>query len=409
MDTLSGKPKIGLVLPWYGLDTAGGAEAHGRRLAESLCQAGVAIEVLTSCGRDCFSRQQGNYYPEGTGEVNGVTVRRFPLRQDRGESFFRAHPDLLAGVERPGPESGHPAIDLVAEDGLFEYLQAHQEEYFFVFMPYVWGMTVWGSQLCLERSFLIPCLHDEPWAYTPIYRPVFNSVRGVLFNSGPERHLACQLYGIDAAKAAAIGEGIDLHWQGDARRFRQQFGLYDPFILFAGRRDQGKRVYTLIHYFHQYKKDRPGPLKLVLIGKNLVRMPPAFALDILDLGFLGEQEKHDAYAAATIFCQPSAVESFSIVLMEAWVQGTAALVNAECAVTADHCRRSNGGLYFRDYFEFEACLDLLLSRPALRRKMGALGREYVCQHFRWEAVVERFVEHVYGPREVPAEETSCPP
>jgi glycosyltransferase involved in cell wall biosynthesis len=390
------RPKIALIIPWYGIETAGGAEVHARRLAESLYQAGVEIEVLTSCGKDYFSPQLGDFYPEGPCQVNGVPVRRFRVRREPLDSFLHAHPEILVEGDSPPLTGDHPAKELVAEDGLFDFIAAHREEYFFVFMPYVWGTTVWGARLCPERTFLVPCLHDEPWAYAPVYKPAFTSARGLLFNSDPERELARQIYGFDPQHAAVIGEGIDMHWQGDARRFRHKYGLYDPFILFTGRRDQGKRALTLISYFCEYKSRHPHRLRLALAGKNPIQIPGPFAADIVDLGFLEEQDKHDAYAAATIFCQPSAVESFSIVLMEAWLQGAPALVNAECTVTVDHCRKSNGGLYFGDYFEFEACVEYLLARPALRERMGQLGGEYVRCNYRWEDVVRRFVRQVYG-------------
>jgi len=80
-----------LVTPWYGLDTAGGAELHARRLAENLHQAGVEIEVLCSTGKDFFSPERKQHYPAGRQEVNGVPVRRFPVREDDGTDWLSAH------------------------------------------------------------------------------------------------------------------------------------------------------------------------------------------------------------------------------------------------------------------------------------------------------------------------------
>jgi len=388
--------KIALILPWYGLETAGGAEIHARRLAESLHEAGVAIEVLTTCGKDYFTPQAVDYYPAGLGEVNGVPVRRFRRRQDSGESFFAAHPEVLAGVERPSSDHYHPVNELHAEDALFDFILAHRDEYYYVFMPYVWGLTVFGARLCPEHSFLIPCLHDEPWAYAQPYRAAFIAVRGLLFNAGPEMEFAHERYGFDRQRAAVIGEGIDMDWPADARRFRVKYGLYDPFLLFVGRRDEGKRALMLISYFAEFKARHPSNLRLALAGKNPLHIPPALAQDVIDLGFLEDQDKHDAYAAAAVFCLPSVIESFSIVLMEAWLQGTPALVNAACAVTTDHCQKSRGGLYFRDYFEFEGCLEYLLGRPDVRARMGASGGAYVRQNYHWRDVVRRFVAQVYG-------------
>ena len=186
-----------------------------------------------------------------------------------------------------------------------------------------------------------------------------------------------------------------MDWQGDAGRFRRTHGLQEPFLLYVGRRDAGKRTPWLIHAFCEFKVRRGGSLRLALAGPQPVTIPPEFAGEVLDLGYLPDQDKHDAYAAAALFLQPSAVESFSIVLMEAWLQGTAALVNGECEVMRRHALQSGGGLFYHDYYEFEAGLDYLLARPALRREMGQHGRAYVRQNFRWEGVVQRFVTAVY--------------
>jgi len=83
-------------------------------------------------------------------------------------------------------------------------------------------------------------------------------------------------------------------------------------------------------------------------------------------------------------------ESFSYVLMEAWVAGTPGLVYEPCTVTTDFVRQANGGLYFRDYEEFETCVSLLLSQSALRARLGAQGRAYVLDHFAWERVAQRY-------------------
>jgi ABC-type dipeptide/oligopeptide/nickel transport system ATPase component len=111
---------------------------------------------------------------------------------------------------------------------------------------------------------------------------------------------------------------------------------------------------------------------------------------VVDLGFVPAGDKLDAYAAAALLCQPSVHESFSIVLLESWRAGTPVLVHSHCAVTVDHCRRSNGGLYFSNEDEFAATLDFMLNRPALAQKMGRQGREYVLANFSWDVIVEKY-------------------
>jgi len=119
-------------------------------------------------------------------------------------------------------------------------------------------------------------------------------------------------------------------------------------------------------------------------------LPEASASGILDLGFVPLQDKLDALAAATVFCLPSINESFSIALMESWLQGTPALVHAGCAVTVEHCRNANGGLYFADYDEFAATLDYLCDHPAEAAQMGRNGRAYVLSRYDWPIIIPRY-------------------
>ena len=130
---------------------------------------------------------------------------------------------------------------------------------------------------------------------------------------------------------------------------------------------------------------------VVLIGGGGVRIPGRLSADILDLGFVSAQDKGDAYAAALALCQPSLLESFSLVMMEAWLAGTPALVHGRCAVTRDHCLASNGDLFFEDYFEFVEALEVLAGDEALRQRMGAAGRAYVLANYTWDRVTDNYL------------------
>ena len=129
---------------------------------------------------------------------------------------------------------------------------------------------------------------------------------------------------------------------------------------------------------------------MVLLGSGPVNLSNEDKDNIFDLGYVSREHKAGAYAAAMAFCQPSVNESLSIVMMESWLAGRPVLVNSGCAVTADHCRRSNGGLYFGSYPEFQECIDYLLAQPEVAGAMGENGRSYVEREYSWPVVVERF-------------------
>jgi glycosyltransferase involved in cell wall biosynthesis len=113
---------------------------------------------------------------------------------------------------------------------------------------------------------------------------------------------------------------------------------------------------------------------------------------MLDVGFVSEQEKHEAMAGAVAFIHPSVNESLGIVLLESWLARTPALVHAKGVVLRDQCTGPAAGLWFKNYPEFEAALSLLLDRPETRRALGESGRRFVRQDtYAWDAVE---AEHV---------------
>jgi glycosyltransferase involved in cell wall biosynthesis len=122
-----------------------------------------------------------------------------------------------------------------------------------------------------------------------------------------------------------------------------------------------------------------------------VRVPDRLSRDVVDLGFVPARDKFDAYAAALALCQPSLLESFSLVMMEAWLCGAPTLVHAGCAVTREHCLASNGGLFFGEYFEFVEALDVLQDDEPLRRRLAASGRAYVLDRFTWPRITENYL------------------
>src|SRR5918993_2120577 len=108
--------KLAIVVQRYGADINGGAELHARYIAERLSRH-ASVEVLTTCARDYVTWK--NELPAGVEQVNGVTVRRFPVAHERKpEDFGRrservfgkphSYADELGWLESEGPAS--PAL-----------------------------------------------------------------------------------------------------------------------------------------------------------------------------------------------------------------------------------------------------------------------------------------------------------
>ena len=87
---------------------------------------------------------------------------------------------------------------------------------------------------------------------------------------------------------------------------------------------------------------------------------------------------------------PSAYESLSIALLEAWSVSRPVLVTARSEVLVGQCRRSQGGLWYDDTEEFCAALDCLLHDERVRRGLGAQGREFVAANYRWSRIIDTY-------------------
>ena len=386
--------RCSFVMPWFGEKVPGGAEAEARRTAQELAAQGVEVRILTTCLEGLGTDWDHDQLPPGETREGGLIVKRFPTAKRDGDRFNQLNQRVCAGEILSRSEEQDFYKNMVYSPALLDHIAKHPEEGPFFFIPYLFTSAVWGPLVHPEKSVIIPCLHDEGYARMQAVKRAFETSRALVFHVEPEHDLAARLYDLDKTEPLILGEGVDTDWRGDGERFRQKYGIKGPFALYAGRKDPGKNTPLLTQYFWRYVQDRQGAggLKLYLIG-NLPAPIPAGAEDtIIDLGFVSVQDKYDAYAAADVFVQPSVMESFSIVIMEAWLAGTPVMVHSACPVTRDHAEKSGGGLHFADYPHFAEGLDLILGEPGLKESMGRAGRDYVLGNYTWPLITQRFKE-----------------
>ncbi|MCL2080450.1 MAG: glycosyltransferase family 4 protein, partial [Oscillospiraceae bacterium] len=384
--------KLGFVTPWYGKGIPGGAESELFNLAYHLHRRGVCLEILTTCVREFSANWNENYHKPGETTEDGIVVRRFPVREGDHELFHKVNAKLMRGENITAQEEEIFEAEIINSPQLYDYMEQNQEQYgLFIFIPYMFGTTYHGIDVCPAKSVLIPCLHDESYAYMSIFRERFSNIGAMIFHSKPESALANKIYSLDGVKQAVLGEGVDTDYAGKAKRFISKYKINKPFILYAGRKDETKNVHILIDFFSRYKSAKKSDLQLVLIGSMSLPIPENIKNDVHDLGFVSGQDKYDAYAAALLLCQPSVNESFSLVVMESWIAGRPVLVHGACDVTASFAEESGGGLKFFCYEDFEEHIDYLYSQPKKAYAMGALGKKYVTDNFRWDVITDKYL------------------
>lgn len=377
------KLRLAFVVPRFGSNVVGGAELLASRIAERLAEAGHYVEIVTTTAIDHYT--WANELNPGTEEFGTLTVKRFEAAaRDIGvhSELERAIADglplgseeqelwLRNGVSSPSMEAYLAQADL---DAMFP-------------MPYLFGTTYFAYKSRPEIAIPIPCLHDEPYAYLPFVKDLLTGSLGLMFNSRPEAALARRI-APRLSRWEVVGMGFDPPAPGDTANFRSKHGLSSSFILYVGRREHGKNTPKLIDYFLRYKARNPSDLQLVLVGSGDVAVPNRPDVRTLEVDWA---DADAMYRAAEVFVQPSVNESFSIVLMQAWLAERPALVHGRCAVTSDYCRRANAGLWFENYAEFEETVSRLLADEHLRSQLGRAGRSFVLDELSWDAVLGRF-------------------
>lgn len=385
----SNKMRLAFIIPRYGPDILGGAESLTRGFAERLARQGWSIEVWTTCAQNYHTWQ--NVYPAGTETINGVIARRFPAFINGVRNNDNEIPKAF-GNFADTPDAEYGWIDEgMHSPQLYHYLLTHGKNFdHLIFLPYPFGFICYGASIYPERSIIWPCLHNDAVAYFEPVRVILNQARGIILNSNAEKRLLYQGLQVKNPRYQVIGYGLNGK-RGIAKRFYDHYPhLKAPFILYAGRLEKGKNVHLLIDYFIDYSETQKKDIYLVLVGSGPLSVPDHPY--IIQLGYVSERDKHDAYAAATVLCQPSVHESFGITLLEAWLSETPVLVHGECQVTLEHCLSAQGGLYFRDNLEFMEGLNFLLTHPNIANQMGINGRNYVRANYDWNKVIKKLVD-----------------
>jgi glycosyltransferase involved in cell wall biosynthesis len=382
--------KVAFVTPRYGPQVMGGAETAARQLAEHLiAETGWEAEAYSTCALDPHT--WADELEPGTSQINGVPVHRFASAHGRLPEFYGLDGRLRLAPQRATRDEGRRWVDTngpVSPDLIEAVVESDADV--IAFYPYLYHPTVAAIGKVRVPAVLHPAAHDEPALYLPVFRGTFGDADAFCFHTAAERLLVERTYLVAEKPQIVLGLGVG-ESAGAGRPGGDVLGLGDrPYIVSVGRVDEHKGSKMLASYFATYKERHPGPLALALVGPISVELDPH--PDIVITGAVDEADKGDIVRDALVAVSPSALESFSLVVLEAWVDRVPVVVNGACGPTREHCERSGGGLWFTSYREFEAALDRLVGDPALRTMLGDAGRAYVDRFYRWPVLIERYAD-----------------
>ena len=381
------KKKIAIINQRYGLEVNGGSELYSRQIAEKLI-AKYDVEVLTSCAVEYV--KWSNYYKEGVEQINGVTVRRFKTLHEREPKVFSALDSMMLSNPHIEEEISEQWIEHMGPycPELVEYVDKHQDEYeAIIVVTYLYYTAVKSIVRIKNKAIFIPTAHQEPFIHFDMYKKVFGAADAYVFLTDEEKDLVHSIFHNEDVPYEVMGVGVEVPEVVDSERFKKKYNL-DNYLIYVGRIDEGKDCPRLFKYFLEYKRRVKSDLKLVLMGRAVCDIPKS--PDIISLGFVSEEDKFDGIKGAKALILPSKFESLSISVLEAMTLSVPVIVNGICDVLKGHCVKSNGGLYYKNYFEFEGCINYMMEHPEEYAIMCKNARKYVEDYFQWDDIMKKF-------------------
>jgi glycosyltransferase involved in cell wall biosynthesis len=380
---------LAFVVQRYGKEVMGGSELHCRQIAEKMVEAGYDCTIYTTAAKDYITWK--NEYSPGEYLLNGVRIKRFLVDRERDIESFNKYSDWIffndhttddeqEWMEKQGPSSS----------ALLDALEKEEEEHdLFIFFTYLYHNTYWGLKRTKGKRVLVPTAHDEPALHLKIMKEVFSAPDAFMFNTESEKEMLSRQFSFEKKYQEIVGVGVDIPEEPDTREFFQKHGITSPYILYAGRIEQGKGCGELIEFFLRYCRKHPN-LNLVLIGKLLMELP--VHPRIRCLGFISPEDKNAAMRGALATIHPSYFESLCMAALESMAIQTPIFVQEKTDPLKQHCINGKGGIYYANYQEFAAGLDLFLKDDKLRRLMGYNGYEYVRENYSWPKVVQKYTK-----------------
>lgn len=376
--------KIQCVVQRYGDRIIGGAELHCRLVAEQLARH-HEVEVATTCAADYLTWE--NAFPAGTEIINSIPVHRFPVAQRRPPDFDLIAFNTLYGYPTAEEEKLYLEAHGPVCPDLIDYLSQSSDTDIFILFSYRYW-TTWAALKALgKKTILVPTAEHDKTLYLSIHRDSFHQPLAIAYNSPEERALINQISSNKKIPGSTVGVGLAPVEAADTNT-DLLIDIPPKYFIYVGRIEEAKGCSRLIHDYMTFYKSVTHPPSLVFVGKQEIPIPNHPG--IFCLGVQPDEIKMRLISQATALIMPSRYESLSMVLLEAWKMKRPAICNALCDVLRGQCRRSRGGLYYRNTDEFIEILTLLSLRPDIGDRMGKNGERYYRENYDWPVILKKY-------------------
>jgi phosphatidylinositol alpha-1,6-mannosyltransferase len=269
----------------------------------------------------------------------------------------------------------------------------------------------------IERAVAQTHGHEVGWAASPVARTALRRIAAAVdvvtyLGEYSRIRLAGALAGLTELRRLAPGVDVDAyHPDVDGGEVRARYALADrPVVVCVSRLVPRKGQDALIRALPAIRRRVPGAALLVVGGgphrRSLERMAREVGLGahVVFTGSVPWAQLPAHYAAGDVYAMPCRtrnrgldVEGLGIVYLEASASGLPVVAGASGGAP-DAVREGETG-YVVDGRDLRALADrvaTLLGDPALARRIGAAGRQWVEREWRWETQAQRMADLLHG-------------
>ena len=380
--------KIDFVVPRYG--PVGGAENAVSALASQVAKTpGWEVRLHATCATS--SSSWINDEPPGVSHFGQLVVNRYLVDSGRTDAWSSLDRRIQLGTS---------SVDSATQDEFFFHqgpvskdlaaaIQDSDVDLVF-FAPYLFWPTMAVAPLVADRAIIIPAAHDESFLKLSRVGALLQQSRGLVYGSRAEQQLLQRTHPIGHLPSTVLGWGIETPLDNNPG-ILAKFGLDDrPYVICVGRIEHAKGTLGLVDFWRTLKSRSDIDHHLVLLGGPSIEIESDG--DVIITREVDDEAKWTLLRGADFLINPSALESFSLVLFEAWAAGVPVLVNGYCETTRTHVTDAKGGVWYRDYPEFELAVERLVTDKVTRNHLAENGRAFGERNYGWDRIVSQFTE-----------------
>ncbi|MBI2906757.1 MAG: glycosyltransferase family 4 protein [Chloroflexi bacterium] len=402
---------------------------YAQEIAERLVGDGHAVQVLTTDAKETDGIwRPGKSRIDVTEEcINGVHVRRLPLRHLPFSPYsYYALRRAAIELSRVATVPEHwlwllakytPWVQeldeaLLAMEGGFDLVHG---------MSIPFESLMYSAFGCAQRNrvpfMATPFIHlgDEGSDrvrrfYTMRHQVSLLRNGHAVFTLTPLEKKYLVGRGVPAHKVHAVGAGVNMSRLagGEARRFRDKFGIDRPFAFYLGAVAFEKGAVHTVEAMRRLWAQGFGA-DLVLAGtpfdhfaRYFDHLPERDKSRCHLLGAISDQDKLDLLACGDVMVMPSRTESFGIAYLEAWAYEKP-VIGARAGAVPDVIDDGVDGYLvpFGDVAAIAQGVERLLSDRDQATRLGRSGRAKVEKRYTWDKVYARVAavyEEVAGRR-----------